>query len=348
MMTGRTDDGAAALQPQQRESDSTTEAVVAALPLDVGATVAVTGGAGFLGSRVVSRLLALGFAVVCIDDLSTGVETRSARTESARFTFVHADVRHRGAVVRALAASRPQAVIHLAALHFIPACTADPVKTLEINTVGTQLVLEACALLTDAPRFVFASTADVYAPTTTLLSESSPLGPTNVYGHSKLAAEGLVRLAAQQHGIEAVTCRLFNLYGPSETNPHVIPEIVSQLRVSDVVRLGNTKPKRDFVYVEDAADAIVTLCQGAPSGTTVNIGTGVSHSIEEVVDVIRTLTGRNILVESDDSRWRVSDRLNLQCDCRQLRKIVPEATPTSLTLGLQRLLREEGVLPPAG
>jgi UDP-glucose 4-epimerase len=235
-------------------------------------------------------------------------------------------------------------VFHLAAMHFIPACNADPVTTIEINVIGTQNVLDACAGLPTRPTFVLASTADVYEITPDPLTESSALGPSNVYGLSKLAAEGLVRFAATNQLCDPVACRLFNLYGANETNPHVIPEIVSQLRKGDEVVLGNTKPKRDFVYVDDAADALVALGERAPFGSTVNVGTGQSYSIDEVITMISNLTGRELRVSTDPSRWRKTDRENLQSDSRLLRSLVPDALSTSMLEGLRMLLVDEELL----
>jgi UDP-glucose 4-epimerase len=304
----------------------------------------VTGGEGFLGSRVVHRLLDVGCVVTSVDNLSTARADGAGLTSNPRLDLVRLDIRDRSAVERTLEGVAPRVIFHLAALHFIPACNAEPATTLEINVVGTQIVVDACKRLPVRPTFVLASTADVYATTTEPLGESSPLGPSNIYGLSKLAAEGVVRLAAASQQCDAVICRLFNLYGAHETNPHVIPEIVKQLRSGDEVVLGNTKPRRDFVDVGDAADALVALAERAPLGSTVNVGTGQSYSVDDVIDMISKLTGRQIEVSTDPSRWRPTDRENLQCDNRLLRSFVPQALSTSLLEGLRELLVGEGLL----
>lgn len=302
----------------------------------------VTGGEGFLGAPLVARLVRAGCAVTSIDSL------HNARARDPgpanKHELVTADVRDRDAVVAAIAHTAPDVVFHLAAMHFIPACVADPVGTLEINAIGTQHVLDACSRLATAPTVVLASTADVYAPSHDPLTESSPIGPNNVYGLSKLTAEGLVRIAGAQERCVPVICRLFNLFGANETNPHVIPEIVAQLRQGDELRLGNTAPRRDFVFVDDAADALVALAGAAPSGSVVNVGTGESHSVNDVVATIASLTGRELRVVTDPQRWRPSDRENLQNGSSHLRSIVPSALPTTLGDGLRALLVDEGVL----
>lgn len=310
--------------------------------LAAGTSVVVTGGEGFLGAPLVARLVRAGCVVTSIDSLQNA-RVRDASEAARDHELVATDVRDRDGVVAAIAHTAPRVVFHLAAQHFIPACVADPVGTLEINAIGTQHVLDACGRLATAPTVVLISTADVYAPSPRPLSESSPIGPNNVYGLSKLTAEGLVRIAGAEGRCTPVICRLFNLYGANETNPHVIPEIVAQLRRGDELTLGNTAPRRDFVYVDDAADALVALAGAAPSGTVVNVGTGESHSVNDVVTTIAALTGRELRVVTDPQRWRPSDRENLQSDSSLLRSIVPSALPTTLVDGLRALLADEGL-----
>jgi UDP-glucose 4-epimerase len=276
-----------------------------------------------------------------IDKLANAAQLAPEVAEHPRFELLTLDIRDPGATRDALASVAPQLVVHLAATHFIPACIRDPATTLQINVLGTQHVLDGCRPLTTPPKFVLASTADVYEPSLDPHDESSTIAPDNVYGLSKLTAEYLVRYAGRQGACRPLICRLFNLYGPKETNPHVIPAIVDQLREGDVIRLGNTTAKRDFVYVEDAADALVRLSDVAPPGTTVNVGTGAALSVDEVIEVIRQLTGRDIRVEVDEQRWRASDRPILVAANELLRTLLPDALPTTFAEGLRRLLVEE-------
>jgi UDP-glucose 4-epimerase len=235
-------------------------------------------------------------------------------------------------------------VFHLAAIHFIPACASDPVGTLETNVIGTQNLIDACSTVDTNPRIIFTSTADVYRPTSDALHEDAMIGPASVYGVSKLAAEGLLRQAERDGLCELVVCRLFNLFGPGETNPHVIPEIIRQLRLGDVLQLGNTTPRRDFVYTADAAVVLESLAVAAPSGSCVNVGSGTAYSVDDLVQEIASILDRSITIRSDASRWRKSDRPLLQCDNRLLRELVPDALPTSLRQGLVELLVSEGLV----
>lgn len=302
----------------------------------------VTGGAGYLGTELVSRLLELGDEVVIVDDLSTGTWPPP---KGSKARFVHLDLRDRDATLAMMRDVQPLRIFHLAALHFIPACVADPSLTLAINVMGTQHLLDGCGELGTPPALVFTSTADVYAPQLEPHHESSPVAPDNVYGLSKYVGEQLLAQSARKGHCEPVVARLFNLYGPGETNPHVIPEIVSQLRSGNVLRLGNTSPRRDYVYVADAAAALIALSHATPAGTKWNVGTGKSYSVQEVIDTIGTLLGRVLTTERDPARYRESDRMNLQSDPTAIRSLDPTLLHTDLSEGLRSLLELEGFLP---
>ncbi len=312
--------------------------------LDGASRVVVTGGAGFLGTRVSAQLLERGCNVVAIDTLTHNRQPSHDLEASDLFRLESIDIRDDASIRAVVRDARPQVVFHLAALHFIPACVRDPATALAVNVLGTQHILDACAALDEAPLLVLASTADVYAPADEAHSERSPIGPDNVYGLSKLTAEGLVKIAARQGRIRPLVVRLFNLYGPGETNPHVLPEIMEQLRRGDVLRLGNTSSKRDFVFVDDAADAVVRLAELRPSESVVNVGTGSAYSIDDAIARVRHLTGRDIRIEVDEERWRPSDRPSLRADNALLRGLLHDAVPTSFDDGLRRLLATEGLV----
>ena len=307
----------------------------------------VTGAAGFLGSHVVERLLSRRRPVIGLDDLSTGnAELLAPFAGDPLLRLVRGDVRDEAAVTDLCRSARPEAVIHLAALHFIPAALRDPARTLAVNVGGTRSMLGACRAAGIA-RLWFASTADVYAPTGTAHRETDEIAPLEVYGLSKWIGEQLLRAesaaAPRRH---VVVGRLFNLYGPRETNPHVVPEIVGQLRSgADVLRLGDVTPTRDLVPVADAARAVVeTLERSAPGVSTVNVGTGVSVSVREVVDRIAGVVGRPLRIETDPSWLRPVERPHLQASVDRLHAMIGWVPHGDLTRGLRELLRHEGVI----
>jgi UDP-glucose 4-epimerase len=260
--------------------------------------------------------------------------------------LANTDIRDAAALRALFERHRPAAVVHLAALHYIPACIADPPRTVSLNVHGTQCVLSG-ARAAGAERIFFASTGDVYAPSDAPHRETDPTAPFNIYGLSKLIGEQLIALGARTRpDARFVVGRLFNLYGPRETNPHILPEILGQLRGDPdaALRLGSLWPKRDLVPVADAARAVVATLEAAPpSVTTVNIATGVAVSMQHVLDLVGELRGRPLRVETDPAKVRPVERGHLQADVSRLRDLIGWTPHTDLRRGLAELLVAEGV-----
>lgn len=310
------------------------------------APFAVTGAAGFLGSHLVDHLLARGTPVLAVDDFSVGRrEHLAAHAADPRFALAVADVRQAGRLAELFQKHRPAAVVHLAAIHFIPACNADPPGAVSLNVHGTQSVLTA-ARAAGVLRFFLASTGDVYAPSEAPHREDDPAAPFNIYGLTKHVGEQLVALEARQRpDAHFAVGRLFNLYGPRETNPHLLPEVMKQLRErpGDSLRLGSLWPKRDMVPVADAARAVAAVVDAVgPGVTTVNLATGEARSMQEVLDAIGELRGKPLPVETDPAKVRPSERPHLQADVSRLRSLIGWAPHADLRRGLADLLAAEG------
>jgi UDP-glucose 4-epimerase len=295
-------------------------------------TVLVTGGAGFIGSALCRRLRALDCRVIVYDDLSRG--RREFLPEDV--PVVEADIRDAARLHRAITDTRPDWVIHLAAIHFIPDCIARPRETLEVNVEGTRTVLDGCR---GSPvRLVsFASSAAVYAAVEDpCVEDATPLEPIDVYGESKLAAERLVGEFHRDTGIPVTILRLFNAIGPNETNPHVVPDIFEALQLSDTVRLGNMTPERDYIDTRDVAEAIIAAADHATGAAIFNIGTGAGHSVKDILDVLGRLLGRTITVVPDAGRMRAVERIRLVADIDRIRRV----TGWSPRIPLERTLAD--------
>jgi UDP-glucose 4-epimerase len=312
---------------------------------------AVTGAAGYLGSHLVDHLLARGTPVLAVDDFSVGRrEHLAAHAGNPAFTLATTDIRRAAELTDLFRAHRPAAVVHLAAIHFIPACTADPPGAVSLNVHGTQSVLTA-ARAAVVPRFFLASTGDVYAPSNRPHREDDPVAPFNVYGLTKWMGEQLVALESRQRpDARFVVGRLFNLYGPRETNPHLLPEVMAQLRdrSGDPLRLGSLWPKRDMVPVADAARAVAALVDAVgPGVTTVNVATGEARSMQEVLDALGEVRGRPLPVETDPAKVRPTERPHLQADVSKLRGLIGWSPHADLRRGLAELWSVEGPRGPA-
>jgi UDP-glucose 4-epimerase len=277
--------------------------------------VLVTGGAGFIGSHLVEGLVEGGAQVSVIDDLSRGRrDWLHPGAELHQF-----DLRDPSAVRGTLARMAPDVVVHLAALHFIPAVDGAPELAWDLNVKATRALVDA--LEARPPEvLLFASTAAVYPDRSGPIDETCPPGPIDVYGRTKLAGEELVAAFAAKTGTRVRVARIFNVIGPRETNAHVVPELVAQLQAgNDVVRLGNLDTRRDYIDVRDVAEALrrlAALNTSAPA--TFNVGSGRSTAVADLVRLCEEALGRPVAVVSDSARRRTQDRAELVADARLL------------------------------
>ena len=269
----------------------------------------ITGGGGFVG-RVLVRSLYNDHDVCVVDTMLMGLERFNA-SEFALFRLEQVDICERPRVQAIIADFRPEVMIHLAAIHYIPLCEQEPGAAIQTNVVGTANLLAACPR---ECRFVFASSGAVYSPSDDPHEEQhSAIGPRDVYGFSKLHGEQFVRYFSETAHLPAAIVRLFNVVGPGETNPHLLPEIVAQMKAGhSSVKLGNLWPKRDYIHVRDAAAGFAAVAlKGVvePGQTvTVNLGTSRQFSVEEIIDRLRRLSGQPFTVERDPGRVRAVDR----------------------------------------
>jgi UDP-glucose 4-epimerase len=298
--------------------------------------ILVTGGAGYVGRALVARLLRdTATDLHVLDNLASG-EHRIKGVDFTRVKLHRVDLRDMTAVAPLMRTLAPTVIFHLAAVHYIPACEAAPGEAISINVAGTVNLLHS---VVGRPKFVFASTAAVYSPSEQPHLESGRIGPVDIYGLTKLQAEGYVEYFHKLDKIDAVIARLFNVIGPGETNPHLVPAIIRQIsRGERRVKLGNLFPKRDYIHVEDAAEGFVRLAQvpgNQPAPLVSNLGTGLSLSVREIVDQIAAAAAVRLEIEQDPARIRTNDRPLLCASTQLLRALTGWLPGTSVADSLR-------------
>jgi UDP-glucose 4-epimerase len=283
--------------------------------------VLITGGAGFIGSAIVPLFQENNCEVYVLDNLSFGNRDFLPSIDEAH--FFNTDIRDYAKVLQVLKKIKPEVVIHLAAIHFIPYCNQHPFEISDINIRGTENLFNAIQECSSVNKILFASTAAVYPISDSAVAETHEIRPLDIYGLSKLTGEFLCEKFHLKTGIDTVVCRFFNAFGPNETNPHLIPEIDIQLKTGvRKLQLGNLTPKRDFIHTHDMAAAVWKLVNLKDSGFDVyNLGRGIEYAVTEVVDAFSKLLNEEITIEVDPSRVRKVERQHLLADVSKLKSI---------------------------
>ena len=269
--------------------------------------ILVAGGAGYIGSVVVARLLARGYEPVVYDDLSHG--HRAALPTGAQ--LIEGDIGDRAALDRAFSEIRPQAVMHFAAFIEAGESMQRPEKYFRNNTASALTLLEA-VLAHKVPRFVFSSTAALYGtPDKTPIEETAPLHPANAYGESKLLVEQMLAWFHRIHGLRYASLRYFNVAGAAaeqgedhHPESHLIPlafEVALGTRKEFAI-FGTDYPTpdgtciRDYIHVSDLADAHLLVLEALKEKERLiyNLGNGQGFSVREVIETVRLVTGHPV------------------------------------------------------
>ena len=301
----------------------------------------IIGGAGFIGSHLVDVCYAAGKHVIVYDNFSLG--KMDYLKNSPKIEIVNGDILDLNALRACIEKYQPEVVFHLAAIHYIPACENDPSNALRVNVEGTQNVLSATANI--KLKLIFTSTGAIYDPEITdALNEESNIRTGDIYGVTKLTAEELVKYHVKKERGHAIIARLFNAVGPRETNPHLIPAIMEQLAGGNWhVELGNLYPKRDYIHVLDIAEGLFAIAETpfTESLEILNIGTGLEHSVEELVNSCGQASGKTITLESVKSRRRKYDRPNQLANIEKIKNLCQWVPKRSLNQALEEVWNQE-------
>jgi UDP-glucose 4-epimerase len=256
--------------------------------------ILVTGGAGFIGSQIVDRLLTEDFEVTVLDDLSHGRVENIAHNQNRKgFELVRGDIRDLNSVKKIV--KGVDAIFHEAALVNVAFSVRNPILTNDVNVSGTLNLLKAAADL-GVKRFVLASSAAIYGETgTDEKKENQILSPKSPYGVSKLAGEKYARSFYELYGLETVSLRYFNVYGPRQSFDlqsqygGVITLFLNRLlRNMSPIIYGDGEQTRDFVYVQDVVQANLLAMESKNAvGESFNIGSGMRVSVNQLAQTLK-------------------------------------------------------------
>jgi len=302
--------------------------------------VLVTGGAGFIGSHLVDKLLSSGHRVIVLDDFSSGnVNNVWLHIANPNFRLVRGSILDEHTVEEVV--SKASIIYHLAAQIHVDRSILDPSLTFRVNALGTLLVLEA-ARKSDIELFVHMSSCEVYGSAQyTPMDEKHPLCPSSPYAASKAAADRLAYSYFNTYKLPLVVIRGFNTFGPRQRDKGyaaVIPKFIRNcLTGKPPVIYGDGKQTRDYTYVTDMTDALYSLLSTGKNihGMTLNVGSGREVEVIEIARKILEMT--NLHIQPVFASERPSEVRRLVADTSEAKKAIGFSPRVSLEKGLSEL-----------
>ncbi|MDH3192294.1 MAG: NAD(P)-dependent oxidoreductase [Nitrosopumilus sp.] len=211
-------------------------------------------------------------------------------------------------------------IVHLAALTDVNYCNNFPTEAFQVNTLGTQNLLEIARKKNS--KFIYLSTSHVFGnPKQIPIKENHPKQPTSIYSASKLGGEILCESYSKTYGLDISTARLFSIYGPNSPKHLVTSKIIKQLLQGNTIELGNIKPKRDFLYIDDVIKGLEILLHNTRGFNSYNIGYGKSFSIENLCKILIKIANKDIKIKSKKSLSRTKDIPNMVANCSKIKKL---------------------------
>lgn len=297
----------------------------------------VTGGAGFIGSHIVEELVRRGHHVIVFDDLSTGKENNLSPVRDHIELRVHSIT---DLPALRVACDGCDHVIHLAARTSVPRSVQDPLETNAVNIDGTLNVLVA-ARDCRARRFVYAASSSAYGETPALpKTETMPASPISPYGLTKYVGELYSQVFGRVYGLENVSLRFFNVFGPRQDPTSQYSGVLSRfmlalLQGNDPVVFGDGEQSRDFTYVANIVDEVLRACQTENvSGMVFNGGTGSRITLNDVLKQLQKITGKKIRAQYEPPR--TGDIRHSQADTSLARKMLAYEPLVDFEEGLRR------------
>jgi len=282
----------------------------------------VTGGAGFIGSHLVDRLISEGHQVIVIDNLYS---TNHKDNLNPKAFFVYDDILNKKMLVKVFN-NKIDVIFHLAAMPSVQQSISQPSSTNDVNVVGTHNLL-MMAMNYKVPKFIFSSSSAIYGDQPTLpLVETMKPNPNSPYALHKTLCEQYCKLYFDLYGLKTVSLRYFNVFGPrqsSESNYScLIPKIIHALKTHNSFSIfGDGKQTRDFCYIDDVVESnmVAAFSNNNIWGEAINVGSGNSHSVNEIVNLVQQHLKSNSVVEHGP---KVIESRNTLADTTKMAKLL--------------------------
>lgn len=280
------------------------------------ARILVTGATGFVGKHLVPQLSAIGHDIIEANSQSGDV---AAGSTWSRFPSV-------------------EVVIHLAGKSFVPDSWVDPGAFINCNLLGTVAALNYCKA--NNARLIFLSSYLYGNPQTLPIPETARLVATNPYALSKKLSEEVCHFYACKFGLDIVILRPFNVYGSGQRGYFLIPSIIRQASAGEVIRVKDLEPRRDYVFINDLVDVIAKAVDLRNGINVLNVGSGVSNSVAELIQIIQDLKQTHLRVSSSEER-RKDEVMNTVADITRVNRALGWAPKWTLIEGIRAMLLEE-------
>lgn len=281
--------------------------------------ILITGASGFVGKLLAREEIKRGNRVLGIH--------HPAENPDLEFTSVGIDLRDRDKLKKLLFKEKPDRVYHLAALSSVRMCQENPVLAFDTNVIGTLNLVDLLSELHPKSKILFTSSCEVYGKideTRLPVGEETSPRPINVYGLSKLQAEGICRYFHRNYALPVFITRAFNHTGPGQAPTFVLPHVASTLarikagKDEPLLKMGNLSTRRDFLDARDVVSAYMTVMDKAEAGTNYNVTSGRLVSIEQAVRMLVEISGLQVKIFVDETRMRSYDIPVLSGDASRL------------------------------
>ena len=284
--------------------------------------ILITGATGFIGTNLIPELIK--------NHKIVGISKNKIKS-SKNFTSSNVDITNENLKIK----NKYTNIIHMAAYSDVTYCNLNPIKCYELNVKATQKMLEI-ARKNDS-NFIFLSSSHVYGNSKKQpILENSLCNPSTHYASSKRMSEILCETYAKTYGLDIQIARLFSVYGPKSPKSNLIFNIINQMINNSKIILGNTYPKRDFIFISDVITGLIKILNSKKKGFQIyNLGSGKSISIEDLVKNCFTISNKKLKIVSSKEKRRENEIMNIQADISKMKKEFNWKTEISLKKGLE-------------